>query len=325
MAAWADKLPDHQLGEDIMRNLSFHQAVATSRLYEKTTDLFGVYSPVTRQVRDLLFWTPRSLQFCQFPAVRTDVDLMSPLEVAFRALRQMHGGDMSTTYRRVDITAVADRRLANPAADEHLEAIVSTQTEEQRHLLAAHDPEKPVFIDGPHMCYYNHKQVQYYLMRSDPDANYVTAKAAEKEPAKVNPAVVTVTDKDWWAKFYGKNYDTDERLAGGDRIYEGENFLPEVDEITGSDVSEAYPLALIPYEEDKESEFDKYVKPVDEGHVFAIAASDHTSVESLRSWVNDLRFTNPAINQLNVMFRPNEENFLLEAPREDPNDEDEFF
>ena len=287
-AALQDRIADHTLGLLVVSRI-LTKAVPNDKLFNKVTDLFGRFSPVTQTARRVLFWYPKIVASDPHAITTTDFKKMTPVDIALHGLRQINPG-VASHYHHF---AVEKSRCDEVLEAGKIDSIISVQTDKQIALLAKHDPSTPVFIEGPYITYFKTKTVQYYVMRSDP-------KLAPKSNVKVKP----LTTKEWWVEFYDTDWKTGRKPAN--KIEE--NFFPTVN------VGE-------PYYPDKIKEtrvVENDTKQV-EGPVYAIACSDYKSPEALLAWVRGLVPQNPVLRECSVLVREDEA-FLLNAPKTDPNE-----
>lgn len=174
-------------------------------------------------------------------------------------------------------------------------------------MLSVHDPQLPVYIEGPNVCYMQNKQVQYFVMRSATRTEVDAQKEGEGEIEKV-------TSEEWWSKFYGQDFRYGQELRGdGKSYFDEEAFLPQVN------------FEEVVERPKRVSELERIEKDVDEGGVYALAATENKSVDALRSWVGGLLQDNKNLKSLNILFKPEQSCFLQQAPKQDPNEEDEYF
>lgn len=58
--------------------------------------------------------------------------------------------------------------------------IVSSQSQEQRELLAKHPVDKPVFVEGGFMTWLRYKSLMYFVLRADTTDKYHEHEAKQK-------------------------------------------------------------------------------------------------------------------------------------------------
>ena len=173
-------------------------------------------------------------------------------------------------------------------------------------MLSLHDPQLPLYIEGPNVCYMQNKKVQYFVMRS--------ATRTEVEAEFEEGGIKKVTSEEWWSKFYGQDFKYGHDLQNdGKSYFEEETFLPQVkfEEVVSRN--------------EKTSELREVDGDVDEGRVYALAATENKSVDALRCWVAGLLQDNKNMKNLNILFKPEQDCFLQKASKQDPNKEDAYF
>ncbi|XP_076813342.1 evolutionarily conserved signaling intermediate in Toll pathway, mitochondrial-like [Clavelina lepadiformis] len=298
-SGFADKISDHLLGQQLMFVINEHGAIPNDQLFNKTTDLFGRFSPVTLKARSLLFWYPRMVAHSPHPISIADFKKLTPTELAFNGLRQINPG-VDCHYHNF---AVDKSRCKEVIDSDKIDSIISCQSEKQKEQLAQHDLSIPVYIEGPFVVYYRLKKVQYYVMRANP------SQAKVEEPQ--NQRTTIVSDKEWWSQFYGVDYQTSKPYCGKTlQFYPEEDFFPTVDIVDGYGDKKSEEISLI--DSDTQSA---------EGPVYAIACTDYSSPVALQSWVRGLILDNPVLREASVVFRE-EQSFMLNAPKDDPNESD---
>ena len=286
-AAFQDRIADHTLGVHIMIEI-FYNAVPNDKLFNKTYDLFGRFSPVTWHARRLIFWYPKFVGPDPHPVSNSDFKKMTAVDIALHGIRQMNPGIKSHYHHFAVDRTKCDEKLDAVKID----SVISVQTDEQINSLANHDPAMPIFIEGPYITYFKTKSVQYYVMRSDP-----------KVP-KLTSNVKQLTTKEWWVEFYGVDWETGRKPAN--KIEE--KFFPTLD------VGEPYNTKKI----EEIAVVDKDTATV-EGPVYALACTDYRSPEALLTWIRGLVPQNPVLRECSIVIRE-EDAFLLNAPKTDPNE-----
>lgn len=285
-AAFQDKFADHALGVDIFRKI-FYNAVPNGEVFTKATDLFGRYSPATSAARGIIFWHPRMVAADPHPVTRSELKQLTPIEIAFRGLRQMNPGIDSHYHNfTVDKSRCDETLKAN-----QIDSIISVQTDEQISLFSKHDPATPVYVEGPYLTYFKSKSIRYFVMRSDPAVK------------KSNERTQILTTQEWWTQFYKTEWTKSETSVSTVE----ESFFPIVDVVDPTE-----------RKKDEIAIVEPHVKAV-EGTVYAIACTDYNSPEALLTWIRGLVPQNPILSECTVLMRE-EEAFLLNAPKSDPND-----
>ena len=285
-AAFQDRLGDHALGVQIFRKV-FNNAVPNDQIFNKATDLFGRYSPATRAARSIMFWYPKMTAADPFPVTKSELKQLTPIEIAFKGLRQMNPG-LDSHYHNF---LVDKSRCSETLKAGQIDSVISVQTDVQIAQLAKHDPDTPVYVEGPYLTYFKTKSIRYFVMRSD--------------PKRVKPTAPTqiLTTKEWWSKFYNTEWTTGQKPVSRG----GEDFFPIVD-IVDCEIKKTNEIAVV------ESD----TKDL-EGTVYAIACTDYKSPEALLTWIRGLVPQNPILSKCSVMMREDDA-FLLNAPKTDPNE-----
>ncbi|XP_014117846.1 PREDICTED: zinc finger protein 653 [Pseudopodoces humilis] len=126
--------------------------------------LLGVFGPRSRPVRKvqrMLFWLPRFRHLDPHPLPPE----LPPagLGTARLALRRIASDPAATV-------TVIQRPVPDTGEDEGSVQpfIVSSQSPEQRELLAQHDPSRPVFVEGPFPLWLRGTPLKYFVLRGDP-------------------------------------------------------------------------------------------------------------------------------------------------------------
>lgn len=294
---WQDKILDHELGSRLFSIMNKNNAIINDEFFNTCLRLFGKFSRATRSARQLMFWQPRLSAFAPFLMTKLELEKLTPVEIAVRAMRQANPG-IDSSYRRFEVESpFVDEELKQNA---EIDCIISVQTDRQREMLERHDISQPVFVEGPNMVYFQNRKIQYYVMRADPK---------EKKTDISQDRILT--DKEWWTQFYGVDFETSRTFSNKStqELYSTEHFLPTVN-IESETLGTLKENEIIQVKDD--------TKPV-EGDVYAIAATDFKSIGALRSWVKGLEPSNPLLSQLTVVF--NEKvNFLSEGYKMGPED-----
>lgn len=298
-AVFQDKILDHELGVKLFAMMRKHNVVPTDEFYDISMTLFGKYSRATSAIRSLLFWYPRMTQFIRYPVSNLVLENMSRPEIALNALRQANPS-LNAKYQHF---TVLDNAGSADADENHksLNSIISIQNPEQISSLQNHDISQPVFVEGPFSMYFKEHRIQYYILRADPTM---------KEEAKQNYALIT--DKEWWERFYGKDFSSSRKFQGKDTLYEDQKLFPTLNMDDEN--------CVVPQFKDRNQikEVCDDVLRV-EGKVYGMAATDIKSIDALKSWIYGLESSNPILSQITVLF--NEKNsFLTDGYKRTPED-----
>nr|CAB3240745.1 evolutionarily conserved signaling intermediate in Toll pathway, mitochondrial-like [Phallusia mammillata] len=299
LAAFKDKIADHLLGDKLIRLIAENGAIPNEELHNKTTDLFGKFSPTTFAARSILFWYGRLVSFNKYPMSVSDFKQLSPIEVAFYGLRQINPG-LDGNYQCFPVDKTKCTEILDAGK---IDSIISVQTPEQQTLLAKHDPMVPIFIEGPNLCYFREKTVQYYVMRTDP---------RNKEPDTASKSHILAT-KDWWTDFYKTDWKTDKKIQkDSGKLYSSEWLFPTIHLDKNLSSKSEIERDICQIEKDTEAV---------EGPVYAIACTDYNSPAALQGWIKGLVQTNKKLALCSVVFRE-EKSFMLNAPTTDPTEID---
>uniref|UniRef100_A0A8U7NZ84 Evolutionarily conserved signaling intermediate in Toll pathway, mitochondrial n=1 Tax=Corvus moneduloides TaxID=1196302 RepID=A0A8U7NZ84_CORMO len=117
--------------------------------------LLGVFGPRSRPLRKvqrMMFWLPRFRRLDPHPL---PPQLPPPGLAAARLGLRRIAGDPGAT-----VTVI--QALSSPTSS------VSSQSPEQRELLAQHDPSQPVFVEGPFPLWLRGTLLSYFVLRGDP-------------------------------------------------------------------------------------------------------------------------------------------------------------
>lgn len=281
-AAFQDKILDHELGVKLFAMMRKYEVVPTDEFYDKSMTLFGKYSRASSVIRSLLFWYPRLTQFIRYPVSNIMLEKMSRPEIALHALRQAIPS-LDAKYHNFAVLEHAEPSDLddNP---ESLNSILSIQSPGQISSLQNHDVSQPVFVEGPFSMYFKEHRIQYYILRADP---------TKKEETRQNYELVT--DKEWWEKFYGKDFSSSRKFQGNDKLYEQRKFFPTLNFDEENCVVPQFK------ERNQIKEVCDDVLRV-EGKVYGMAATDVRSIDALKSWIYGLESSNPILSQITVFF-----------------------
>ncbi|XP_067833912.1 evolutionarily conserved signaling intermediate in Toll pathway, mitochondrial, partial [Heptranchias perlo] len=124
--------------------------------------IFGAKSHPMRKYQRLLYWFPRFRNVNPYPVPEPLPP--DPLELARLGLRRI-AADLSS---EVAVYQMPHTELGPDGCERHLPHVVGIQSPDQRDLLAQHNPQRPVFVEGPFPLWLRRTCVQYYILRSDP-------------------------------------------------------------------------------------------------------------------------------------------------------------
>ncbi|TWW63652.1 evolutionarily conserved signaling intermediate in Toll pathway, mitochondrial [Takifugu flavidus] len=137
--------------------------------------IFGEKGHPVRKYQRIMYWFPKFKELNPWPIPK---DLPTdPVDLArFSLARIADDLDAQVTVYQVPHTDVTEK-------GEHvtLPHIVGIQSPNQIELLAKHNPDRPVFIEGPFPLWLRKTCVHYYILRADPTP------ADEKEECPYDP------------------------------------------------------------------------------------------------------------------------------------------
>ncbi|KAM4754533.1 evolutionarily conserved signaling intermediate in Toll pathway, mitochondrial [Cyanocitta cristata] len=126
--------------------------------------LLGVFGPRSRPLRKvqrMMFWLPRFRRLDPHPLPpRLPPPGLAAARLGLRRIAGDPGATVTVIQRPVPDTG-EDEGSVQPY-------IVSSQSPEQRELLAQHDPSQPVFVEGPFPLWLRGTLLSYFVLRGDP-------------------------------------------------------------------------------------------------------------------------------------------------------------
>ncbi|KAL7876148.1 hypothetical protein AOLI_G00111110 [Acnodon oligacanthus] len=124
--------------------------------------IFGEKSHPMRKYQRMMYWFPKFKNANPFP-VPPELP-QDPLDLArFSLTRIANDLDAEITVYQFPLTDITE--TGEEITQPH---IVGIQSPEQRSLLAKHNPNRPVFVEGPFPLWLRKTCVHYYLLRADP-------------------------------------------------------------------------------------------------------------------------------------------------------------
>jgi hypothetical protein len=202
---------DANLCKHLLRTMERNGCPCTNEIYAKVTDLFGIYSDASVLARQQMLFNKRLMERNPFP-IEAPKD---PTELAAATLRQTSPG-FDRQYHRFPIKQRDGSWVRSEKSGEFFEShdsVIVSQSPEQLSNLRNHDPEEPVLIEGPISIFMNGKATEIFVLRSE---NQVEKTAREKRNEKFDKKYTTViSNKEWFADFYGKDLETGMELHGG--------------------------------------------------------------------------------------------------------------
>ena len=138
-----------------------------------------------------------------------------PTELAAATLRQASPG-FDRQYHRFPMKQRDGNWVRSEKSGEFFEShdsVIVSQSPEQLNNLQNHNQDEPVLIEGPISIFMNGKATEIFVLRSE---NQVEKTAREKRNEKFDKKYTTViSNKEWFADFYGKDLETGMELHGG--------------------------------------------------------------------------------------------------------------
>lgn len=120
-------------------------------------NIFGRRGHPVRKFWRMMYWMPKFKNLTPWPVPNPPPN--EPLELAKLALERMCSVDLQS---KIDIFSTSD--IAEAIDDTW---IVSGQSPIQQDLLAKHNKEKALFIEGPFNIWLRYKCVSYFILRSE--------------------------------------------------------------------------------------------------------------------------------------------------------------
>ncbi|XP_026873061.1 evolutionarily conserved signaling intermediate in Toll pathway, mitochondrial isoform X2 [Electrophorus electricus] len=124
--------------------------------------IFGKKSHPMRKYQRIMYWFPKFRNANPFPVPRELPK--DPVDLAhFSLTRIANDLDATVTVYQHPLTDITE--TGEEISQPH---IVGIQSPEQRALLAKHNPNRPVFVEGPFPLWLRKTCVHYYLLRAEP-------------------------------------------------------------------------------------------------------------------------------------------------------------
>lgn len=124
--------------------------------------IFGEKSHPIRKYQRIMYWFPKFKQINPFPVPQQLPE--DPVDLArFSLTRIANDLDAKVTVYQLPCTDVTES-----GEEISLPHIVGIQSPNQMELLAEHNPNKPVFVEGPFPLWLRKTCVHYYVLRADP-------------------------------------------------------------------------------------------------------------------------------------------------------------
>ncbi|XP_056298694.1 evolutionarily conserved signaling intermediate in Toll pathway, mitochondrial [Pseudoliparis swirei] len=124
--------------------------------------IFGEKGHPVRKYQRLMYWFPRFKHVNPFPIPQHLPE--DPVDLArFSLTRIANDRDARATVHQLPSTDITES-----GEEITLPHIVGIQSPSQVELLAAHNPSRPVFVEGPFPLWLRRTCVYYYVLRADP-------------------------------------------------------------------------------------------------------------------------------------------------------------
>lgn len=124
--------------------------------------IFGEKGHPVRKYQRLMYWFPKFKNVNPFPVPKQLPE--DPVDLArFSLARIANDLDAKVTVYQLPCTDVTES-----GAEITLPHIVGIQSPSQMELLAKHNPNRPVFVEGPFPLWLRKTCVSYYILRADP-------------------------------------------------------------------------------------------------------------------------------------------------------------
>ncbi|XP_007567928.1 evolutionarily conserved signaling intermediate in Toll pathway, mitochondrial isoform X1 [Poecilia formosa] len=124
--------------------------------------IFGEKSHPIRKYQRIMYWFPKFKHVNPFPVPQPLPE--DPVDLAILSLNRIANDlDAKTTVYQLPFTDITEsgEEISFPH-------IVGIQSPNQMELLAKHNPNRPVFVEGPFPLWLKKTCVYYYILRADP-------------------------------------------------------------------------------------------------------------------------------------------------------------
>ncbi|XP_054914730.1 evolutionarily conserved signaling intermediate in Toll pathway, mitochondrial [Poeciliopsis prolifica] len=124
--------------------------------------IFGEKSHPIRKYQRIMYWFPKFKHINPFPIPQPLPE--DPVDLAVLSLTRIANDlDAKTTVYQLPFTDITEsgEEISFPH-------IVGIQSPSQMELLAKHNPNRPVFVEGPFPLWLKKTCVHYYILRADP-------------------------------------------------------------------------------------------------------------------------------------------------------------
>ncbi|XP_032067441.1 evolutionarily conserved signaling intermediate in Toll pathway, mitochondrial [Thamnophis elegans] len=123
-------------------------------------EIFGNKSYPVRKYQRIMYWFPKFKHINPYP-VPTPLP-EDPIELAKLSLQRI-AADLDS---KVTVYQTSHSEVLDSGKEINHPHIVGTQSPDQQSLLASHNTEKPIFLEGPFRLWLKAKCVYYYVLRA---------------------------------------------------------------------------------------------------------------------------------------------------------------
>lgn len=124
--------------------------------------IFGEKSHPMRKYQRIMYWFPKFKHLNPFPVPQPLPE--DPIDLARLSLTRI-ANDLDA---RITVYQMPYTDITESGEEINLPHIVGIQSPSQMELLAKHNPNRPVFVEGPFPLWLRKTCVYYYILRADP-------------------------------------------------------------------------------------------------------------------------------------------------------------
>ncbi|XP_043940568.1 evolutionarily conserved signaling intermediate in Toll pathway, mitochondrial [Protopterus annectens] len=164
-----------ECGVEVLEQMENYGVMPNTETKVLLIQIFGRKSHPVRKFQRILYWFPKFKHVNQYPV--PDHLPVDPVDLS-RICLQRIAADMDakvTVYQMPSLKVSEDGQITTQSH------IVGIQSPDQQCLLAKHNPERPVFLEGPFPLWLKATCVYYYILRADP------LPPGEKEEERIDP------------------------------------------------------------------------------------------------------------------------------------------
>ncbi|XP_067416557.1 evolutionarily conserved signaling intermediate in Toll pathway, mitochondrial [Emydura macquarii macquarii] len=151
-----------ECGIHLLEQMENHGIMPNKQTKFLLLQIFGDKSHPIRKYQRLMYWFPRFKYINPYPV--PEVLPQDPIDLARISLQRI-AADLSAkiTVYQMPLTDISDagKEITQP----HIVGILSP---DQQELLACHNPDRPVFVEGPFRLWLKKTCVYYYILRGEP-------------------------------------------------------------------------------------------------------------------------------------------------------------